>query len=252
MATPEARPSQQPNSSSESALSWESPSMSAFASITTLPARLLILSEAPLLGWGIQTCLSGCPGLVVESRSPEGVEMGALLAETAPEVVILATFRPQVNLCRQLQVAQQRGWVRTVICLPATGIGCLHLPGHHGLPLLEATPQGVRRLVQLAVGRREDAPVTAPATLTAREKEIGRLVVAGMSSHEIAELLFISPRTVEKHRANLMEKLGVGNAAALTMELVYLLWEEMARGFAWPTAEPELALPVREAGQRVA
>lgn len=51
--------------------------------------------------------------------------------------------------------------------------------------------------------------------LTRREKEITKLIVDGKTSLEIADVLFISPRTVEAHRANLMQKLGLKNTAAL-------------------------------------
>ncbi len=52
-------------------------------------------------------------------------------------------------------------------------------------------------------------------SLTRREKEITKLIVDGKTSQEIADILFISPRTVEAHRANLMQKLGLKNTAAL-------------------------------------
>ena len=53
-------------------------------------------------------------------------------------------------------------------------------------------------------------------TLTQREKEVLKLVGEGYTSREIGDLLFISPKTVEKHRSNLMQKLGIHNASALT------------------------------------
>ncbi len=53
-------------------------------------------------------------------------------------------------------------------------------------------------------------------TLTAREQEILRLLAEGLSSKEIANKLFISPKTVENHRANLMNKLDLHS----TIELV--------------------------------
>jgi len=46
-------------------------------------------------------------------------------------------------------------------------------------------------------------------TLTMREREVLSMVVQGQSSAEIADKLFISPRTVETHRANLMRKLNL-------------------------------------------
>jgi DNA-binding NarL/FixJ family response regulator len=55
----------------------------------------------------------------------------------------------------------------------------------------------------------------ALATLTARERQIFDLVVAGLSSRSIANRLSISPRTVETHRSRVMAKLGVHTAADL-------------------------------------
>ncbi len=54
-------------------------------------------------------------------------------------------------------------------------------------------------------------------TLTPREREILKLIAEGYKNREMAEALFISPKTVQKHRANLMEKLDLHNAAALTV-----------------------------------
>jgi DNA-binding NarL/FixJ family response regulator len=51
--------------------------------------------------------------------------------------------------------------------------------------------------------------------ITDREQEILQLIVDGFTSKEIAEKLYISPRTVDTHRANLMEKLELNNIAAL-------------------------------------
>ena len=51
--------------------------------------------------------------------------------------------------------------------------------------------------------------------LTRREKEILKLVAEGVTTPQIAEQLFISPLTVETHRRNLIQKMGVSNAAQL-------------------------------------
>ena len=52
-------------------------------------------------------------------------------------------------------------------------------------------------------------------TLTAREREVLQLAAEGHSSKEIASRLFISPRTAETHRANLMHKLGLHSLSDL-------------------------------------
>jgi len=53
-------------------------------------------------------------------------------------------------------------------------------------------------------------------TLTAREQQVLRMVAEGRSTKDIAAELFISPKTVDNHRANIMEKLNLHN----TIELV--------------------------------
>jgi DNA-binding NarL/FixJ family response regulator len=81
---------------------------------------------------------------------------------------------------------------------------------------------------EVQVGERQPGGPHGEEKVSGREREIGLLVAEGLSSHEIAARLFISPRTVEKHRANLMTKLDVTNAAALTRELLYLYLTEGA------------------------
>lgn len=67
-------------------------------------------------------------------------------------------------------------------------------------------------------GTRQDAlgPRSPLDRLSTREREVLKLVAEGYRSREIGEFLSISEKTVEKHRANLMRKLGVNSATALT------------------------------------
>lgn len=60
---------------------------------------------------------------------------------------------------------------------------------------------------------REDEP---PSLLTPREEEVLKLIAEGHSGKEIADLLVLSPKTVERHRANLLEKLGMRDRLELT------------------------------------
>jgi DNA-binding NarL/FixJ family response regulator len=52
--------------------------------------------------------------------------------------------------------------------------------------------------------------------LTPREQEVVKLIAEGQTSEEIAEILVISKKTVERHRANILEKLGMRNRVELT------------------------------------
>ncbi|PKN06012.1 MAG: DNA-binding response regulator, partial [Deltaproteobacteria bacterium HGW-Deltaproteobacteria-7] len=65
-------------------------------------------------------------------------------------------------------------------------------------------------------GKQENVPVTVWDTLTSREREILKLVGEGYKNREIADDLCISMKTVEKHRENLMKKLDLHTASALT------------------------------------
>jgi DNA-binding CsgD family transcriptional regulator len=59
-------------------------------------------------------------------------------------------------------------------------------------------------------------PITARVPLTAREQEVAKLVAESYSTEEIADLLAISPRTVERHRENILARLGMRDRVALT------------------------------------
>lgn len=65
-------------------------------------------------------------------------------------------------------------------------------------------------------GKKSLRKETAWDTVTQREKEVLKLVGEGYSSKEIADFLCISSKTVERHRSNLMKKLGLHNASELT------------------------------------
>lgn len=65
-------------------------------------------------------------------------------------------------------------------------------------------------------GRKQLKEKTSWETLTQREKQVLKLVGEGYTSKEIADMLYISPKTVEKHRANLMNKLNIHNISELT------------------------------------
>jgi DNA-binding NarL/FixJ family response regulator len=65
-------------------------------------------------------------------------------------------------------------------------------------------------------GRKSIASSSPWDTLTKRERQILKLIAEGHKNKEIADYLYISVKTVEKHRANLMKKLDLHSAAALT------------------------------------
>ncbi len=77
-------------------------------------------------------------------------------------------------------------------------------------------PSALRTLMRryLEAVERGETPGRGP--LTPREAEIVKLVAEGRDSQKIADLLVISPKTVERHRANILEKLGMHDRVDLT------------------------------------
>lgn len=63
--------------------------------------------------------------------------------------------------------------------------------------------------------------------LSEREMEILKLICQGLSNHEISEKLFISKRTVDKHRSNILEKTNSKNTAQLVMQSIKNKWIEL-------------------------
>jgi DNA-binding CsgD family transcriptional regulator len=61
-----------------------------------------------------------------------------------------------------------------------------------------------------------DRPERLHGALSAREEEVTKLVAESHTTEEIAQLLSISPRTVERHRENILAKLGMRDRIALT------------------------------------
>jgi two-component system response regulator NreC len=80
--------------------------------------------------------------------------------------------------------------------------------------------------------RKEKPPVKGYDLLSEREQQVFSLVAEGNSTNQIAELLSVSPKTVEKHRTNLMKKLCIKNRMELVKEAIRMgiidpeLWDD--------------------------
>jgi len=77
-------------------------------------------------------------------------------------------------------------------------------------------PAAASALVRDYLERAARGEETPSDPLTPRELEVTKLIAEGLTSEEIAETLVISPKTVERHRANILEKLGMRNRVELT------------------------------------
>jgi DNA-binding NarL/FixJ family response regulator len=77
-------------------------------------------------------------------------------------------------------------------------------------------PDAVTALIRDHLDRAREGELVPEDPLTPRESEIVKLIAEGHSSRQIAELLVISDKTVERHRANILDKLGLRDRVDLT------------------------------------
>ena len=82
------------------------------------------------------------------------------------------------------------------------------------------SPPIARLMLDDYVRQRGETAVDRYESLSSREREILQLIAEGKANKEIAEILFISPSTVETHRAHIMEKLDLHSAAEIVLYAV--------------------------------
>ena len=161
---------------------------------------------------GLDYCLREKPDmLVVDLMLPDtnGLDIARELRRSVPEMKILViTAHPSERLPAELMAIGVNGYVDKTepIEYVLSAVETVRAGGMFFASRVRAKTGGVQP--------GEKRPLDVP--LTEREQEIARLVAAGQMSKEIAARLNLSVRTVEKHRANIMEKIGVREVASLT------------------------------------
>ena len=140
----------------------------------------------------------------------DGIEATKIIKQTMPDVfvVIMTAFEDFSHIDKALD-AGANGYLTKDI-----GAKDLIDSLHHVVTGDRVFSKTVIKILQKKYFAPEEAN-TEPVIISKREQEILNLVVKGKTSPEISDELFISVRTVQSHRANLMQKLGINNAAGL-------------------------------------
>ncbi|MEU3281919.1 response regulator transcription factor [Streptomyces antibioticus] len=203
------------------------------------PVRILLADDHALLRRGVRLVLESEPDLTVVGEAQDGAHLVQLARDVDAELAVLDIAMPRMT---GLQAARALAKARP-------GLKILFLTMHDSEQyFFEALKIGAcgyvlksvadRDLVDACRAAMRDEPFLYPGTETAlishyldlarrgkalprkpiteREEEILKLVAEGRSSKEIAELLVISVKTVERHRANLLQKLGMRDRVELT------------------------------------
>jgi DNA-binding NarL/FixJ family response regulator len=204
-----------------------------------LKTRILLADDHTLVREGLKALLDAQPDLEVVAEANDGREAVDLAVEHEVDLAVLDVTMPRMT---GLQAAAELGWRRPetkVLMLSMhdneqyffealkAGASGYVLKTAANRDLIEACratmrgepflyPAAVKRVMRdfLEAAKRGEETPTDP--LTPRELEVVKLIAEGYTGEEIASMLFISKKTVDRHRANMLEKLGMRNRVELT------------------------------------
>ena len=201
--------------------------------------RILLADDHALIRRGVRLILESEPGLTVVAEAGDGAEAVALARTHRPDLAILDVSMPRMTglqAARELVRAQPDLRILMLSmydneqyffqALKAGAAGYV-LKSVADRDLVEACraamrgepflyPGAVNALIRNYLNRARLGQAIPEQILTAREEEVLKLVAEGHSSKEIAGILFISIKTVERHRANMLQKLGLRDRLELT------------------------------------
>lgn len=199
------------------------------------PIRILISDDHEISRIGIRRLVAGANDIEVVAEAVNGAQTIDLASTLKPNVILLDVFMPQVSGIEAAEkIKAEHSEIRIIMLSSSEDTQSIEramYAGADGYLSKEVTSQELVEAIRNVVigervfsrtilnhleGKQEKTQDNEPpVSLTKREEEIVTLVAKGMTSQEIGKLLFISPRTVETHRACIMDKLGVSNAAGL-------------------------------------
>ncbi|MCA1906176.1 MAG: response regulator transcription factor [Desulfarculus sp.] len=195
--------------------------------------RVLIADDHAVVRSGLRQLMADQPDLEVVGEAGDGREALEKVKALKPDVIVLDIAMPGVSGLEaaglikeavpscQIVVLTMHGkenFVRQVLSSGALAYVLKASPVQDVLAAVRAAHRGEyflsSKIEAEVVGayldsRRETPAVRGYDLLSEREQQIFRLVAEGNSTNQIAEVLCVSPKTVEKHRTNIMKKLGL-------------------------------------------
>lgn len=206
--------------------------------------RIALVDDHSLFRRGLKVLLSARPDFEVVADAGSGEEFLAMLPTARPDVVFMDYAMPAMNgaetseralaLCPDMKIITlsmfgDNAYYSRMVSSGAKGfllkdsefdevveaVETVHAGGtYFSASLLKSLSHSIR---SAAAGGDAAAAVAECDRLSDREVEILVAICQGLSTQEIADRLFISKRTVDKHRANILEKSGCKNTASLVV-----------------------------------
>ncbi|GGT87103.1 response regulator [Streptomyces violascens] len=206
---------------------------------TSDPTRILLADDHALVRRGVRLILDSEPDLTVVAEADNGAEAVSLARETPVDLAILDIAMPRrtgLQAARELSRLQPDlrililtmyhneqyffealkagacGYVLKTVADRDLVLACRAAMRNE--PFLY--PGAENTLIREYLERLRQGRPLPDRAITEREEEILKLVAEGYSSKDIGDLLVISSKTVERHRANLLQKLGLRDRLELT------------------------------------
>jgi DNA-binding NarL/FixJ family response regulator len=204
--------------------------------------RILIADDHAVVRSGLRALLAADPELEVVGEAEDGAQTLALAGTTDPDVVMLDITMPPDNGIQTaarlkethpelvvlfLSMHEDEGLLHEALSAGAAGYITKRAEESEIIQAIHAVvggdiyvhPSLTRALLHQPIATEHRRGGQEPA-LTPRELDVARLLIKGNTNRQIADLLSLSIRTVESHRANLMGKLG------LTSRVELVSWAE--------------------------
>lgn len=200
--------------------------------------KVIVVDDHHLVRQGIKALISQAPDMQIIGEAEDGQAALELIERSPPDVVVADVAMPRLNGVQMIRHIKKLGVDTLVVILSMysdetlvrqaikNGAAGYLLKSSVTEELLLAiraaakgnvylSPEVSRALVDDYVAHDTDGGDTPLDALTPRESQVFQLVVEGNSNTRIAKMLDLSPKTVEKHRASLMLKLGVTDLPGL-------------------------------------
>jgi len=200
--------------------------------------KVLVVDDHEVVRQGIKMVLDSDPELDVVGEASSGEEAIEKVRELQPNVVVMdismpglsgfeATRRireshPEVQILA-LTVHDSEAYVFQMLQAGATGYVVKRAPSEEVIQAVKRAnagesvlhPSVAKLLIRDYLSRVEHGEEISFDTLSDREREILKLIAEGKTNKEIAEMLYLSVKTVQAHLANLMRKLGMHDRTEL-------------------------------------
>ncbi|NBC27938.1 MAG: response regulator [Bacteroidetes bacterium] len=200
--------------------------------------KVLLVDDHKIVRDGIKLMLEPQAGIDVVAEADSGVKVKKLLQDLSVDVIVMDINMPEVNGIATTKMVKEQhpeikilaltmssddSHIRQMVQAGASGY-IMKSAGRDELTkaireVMEGkhyfSDQATHSIMMDLVKNKGKSSAPDPIHITNRELEVLQMIVKEHTNHEIADKLYISPRTVDAHRRNLLQKTGARNTAGL-------------------------------------